>query len=133
MLECLILGDSIAVGVGQHLSQCRTYAKVGITSHGWSNTWLQNGLDAKHTIISLGSNDSTLITGPTKSYLKSIRENLSGKVYWVLPANNDAVRSIIEEIAKKHGDIVFPIQETIRDGVHPTSREYRRLAEQTKP
>ena len=133
MFECLVLGDSIAVGIGQHLSQCKTYAKVGITSHGWVNSYLRDGLDAKHTIISLGANDSSFITGATRSYLKSIRDNLSGRVYWVLPANNEAIRAVIEEIAKARGDVVFPIRETIRDGVHPTSREYRRLAEQTKP
>ena len=131
MLECLVLGDSIAVGIGQHLSQCKTYARVGITSGGWSNKFLEQGLDAKHTIISLGSNDGFGLG--TKYYLEGIRNNLTGRVYWVLPANSERIQNIVLDLAKKYGDVVFPIRETIRDGVHPTAREYRDLAERTKP
>ena len=131
MLDCLIIGDSIAVGIGQHLSQCKTYANVGITSGGWAGKFLAQGLDAKHTIISLGSNDGLGLS--TSYYLKQIRENLSGRVYWVLPANSERIEGMVRDLAKKYGDVVFPIRETIYDGVHPTAREYRGLAERTKP
>ena len=37
MLECLILGDSLAVGVGQVRSECVTRAKSGINSYNYVN------------------------------------------------------------------------------------------------
>jgi len=57
MLECLILGDSLAVGVGQIRQECTTRAKSGINSYDYVNRhiWHTNGNNqAKTIIISLG-------------------------------------------------------------------------------
>ena len=35
MLDCLIIGDSIAVGSHMFRKECVAFAKGGITSHGW--------------------------------------------------------------------------------------------------
>jgi lysophospholipase L1-like esterase len=61
MLECLILGDSLAVGVGQVRTECVTHAKSGINSYDYVNRYLlhtKGDTQAKHVIISLGSNDT---------------------------------------------------------------------------
>ena len=65
MLDCLIMGDSLAVGVGQIRKECVTYAKSGINSYDYVNRHVlhTNGSDkqAKTVIISLGSNDTNKI------------------------------------------------------------------------
>jgi len=57
MLECLILGDSIAVGVAQFRPECVAYAKGGINSRQWVNSYITKNRSANTVIISLGSND----------------------------------------------------------------------------
>ena len=57
MLECLILGDSIAVGTHQFMPQCAIYAKGGWNTWQWNRDYLKNDLTANVVIISLGSND----------------------------------------------------------------------------
>jgi len=37
MIECLILGDSIAVGIGQMRPECVVQAKSGINSEDYAN------------------------------------------------------------------------------------------------
>lgn len=130
MLECLIIGDSIATGVAQHRPECVMYAKVGIDTHSWNNKFLYLGKDAKHTIISLGSNDNAF---SSVQELETTRKNLTGKVTWIVPRNSYSKQEDVEAVAKKYKDNLLYINEVIRDGVHPTAREYRRLAEQTKP
>ena len=54
--DCLILGDSIAVGVAQNLPQCEMVAKVGLNTDQMlrrSTHWISDTV-----IISLGSNDN---------------------------------------------------------------------------
>lgn len=130
MLECLIIGDSIAVGIAQHRPDCVVYAREGITSRGWNSRYLQLGKDSKHTIISLGSNDSSFYW--VSGELETTRKNLTGRVTWILPANSESIQQTVFQLAKKYNDTVLPIRETIRDGVHPTAREYRNLAQTAK-
>ena len=44
MLDCLILGDSIAVGTHQFMPECRAYATGGLNSHQWNHRYLGNKL-----------------------------------------------------------------------------------------
>jgi len=54
MIECLILGDSIGVGVANVRKECVAYVQGGINSHQWLNKNIQNTpLIANHVIISL--------------------------------------------------------------------------------
>jgi len=57
MLDCLIIGDSIAVGTKQFRPECADYAQGGITSHGWNKKFGNKDLTANTVIISLGTND----------------------------------------------------------------------------
>jgi lysophospholipase L1-like esterase len=131
MLECLILGDSIAVGTAQFRPDCAVYAKSGINSHNWLNKNVGKNLTAKSVIISLGSNDHQGVK--TFHELMAIRQLTdAGRVYWILPANKPDVAEIVEIIAKNFGDTILPITSLSKDGVHPTTVGYKELAEKSR-
>lgn len=133
MLECLIIGDSIAVGVHTQRWECTALAKSGWNTYQWNSDYLNRDLNAKTVVISLGSNDNKGVR--TKAELQRIREKVGtqAKVYWILPAIKPEIQDIVKSMAKEYGDIVLPITSIGKDGVHPTITGYRRLAEQTKP
>jgi lysophospholipase L1-like esterase len=140
MFECLIVGDSIGVGVSNVRKECVAYVKGGINSKQWLDKNVQNTpLIAKHVIISLGSNDHKYIN--TEAELRTIRAlTKADKVYWVLPAGNHPKSNVsiqyiqltVREIAKEHGDIVLPISSLQKDGIHPSDRGYKDLAEKSR-
>jgi len=131
MLDCLILGDSIAVGTAQFRPDCAVYAKSGINSHNWLNKNVSKNLTAKSVIISLGSNDHQGVK--TFHELMTIRLLTdAGRVYWILPANKPDVTEIVEIIARNFGDTILPITKVSKDGVHPTTAGYKELAEKFK-
>lgn len=131
MFECLILGDSIAVGVAQQRPECVSYAKVGWNSSQWNKTYIHKDLRSKIVMISLGSNDHDGVHS-FKELLK-LRESIDSKeVFWVIPAIKPNVQDYIRIIAKNFNDTILYIPELSKDGVHPTSRGYRILAGQTK-
>jgi hypothetical protein len=118
MIECLILGDSIAVGVGSVSPKCETIAKVGINSKNFvvSRKYIPA---AKTTVISLGSNDGN---ADFSKYIKALRKKVSGKVVWILSNNNAKSRNIVLNIARQNGDsVVYLSQFKSADGVHPKS------------
>ena len=131
MIDCLILGDSIAVGISQYRPECVSYAKVGINSQRWNKTYIHKDLRANITTISLGSNDHETIHSFKE--LLILRESIdSDEVFWVMPAINKNVQDNIRIIAKAFRDTILYIPELSKDGVHPTSRGYKILAGQTK-
>jgi lysophospholipase L1-like esterase len=132
MLECLILGDSIAVGTHQARPECVAYAKGGWNTWQWNRDYLKNSLTAKTVIISLGSNDHKGVR--TKAELQRIREKVgtAARVFWILPAISPAVQAIVKSMAEEYGDTVLPITRLQKDGVHPSWAGYKELAEKTK-
>lgn len=127
MIECLVIGDSIAVGIGSQLTQCKTIANVGISSKKFV-THHKYLPQSNETIISLGSNDGQ---ANYRSYLISLRKNIKGKVIWILPNNNVKTRSIIVAIANQYSDrIVYLSKYKSVDGVHPKS--YNQIAKDIK-
>ena len=138
MLECLILGDSIAVGTHQTRPECVSYAKGGITSQRFNRIYTQK-FNSDTVIISLGSNDHSFIH--TKDELIKLRQRIRAKkVYWILPAGNAKnsgvhimdIQLIVEEIAHRYQDWIIKIPNLSEDGVHPTGKGYQRIAEITK-
>ena len=136
MLECLILGDSLAVGVGQIRQECTTRAKSGINSYDYVNRhiWHTNGNNqAKTVIISLGSNDLKNIN--TFEELDTLRQLVKAdRVYWILPAIKDVKRKNVQKVADKYQDFVIDSKQhqLSADGVHPTYKGYKEIAEKTK-
>jgi len=131
MIECLIMGDSIAVGIAQQRTECVVEAKAGINSMDYVNGlyFFYAVPKAKTTVISLGSNDRD--TSETYPVLVTLRDEIKGSVLWILPAKQDEVRNIMLTIARERGDAVadtraWPLS---LDGVHPTTKGYQGLAE----
>ena len=140
MIDCMIVGDSIAVGVANVRTECVSYSKGGINSKQWVNQNIgKTPLVAKSVIISLGSNDHKHIN--TESELRTIRQlTKADRVYWVLPAGNlkasevsiQYIQLTIKEIAREYGDIVLPISKLQKDGIHPSWAGYKDIAEKTR-
>jgi lysophospholipase L1-like esterase len=132
MLDCLIVGDSIAVGTATARPECVAYAKGGINSYQWVNKNIDKmPLTAKTVIISLGSNDHKYVK--TEKELQTIRElTKADRVYWILPAIKPDIQEIVRKVAAEHGDTVLPITRLQKDGVHPSWAGYKQLGDQTR-
>jgi hypothetical protein len=139
MLECLILGDSIAVGTKQFAPQCELVGKGGINTWQWNQMYSKADLTAKTVIISLATNDHKHIN--TEAELIKMRERVkSSRVFWVLPAGNlkasevniQWIQGLVREIARKYGDTVLPINGLQKDGIHPSWSGYRDIIQRTK-
>ena len=131
MIECIILGDSIAVGTAQFRPECVALAKSGINSHDWNKRNAGNSIEAKTVIISLGSNDTAHVR--TIWEVTQLRERVgANRVFWILPANKKHVAEFVELVARDFGDTIIHIPEVSKDGVHPTTRGYKSLANLTR-
>lgn len=132
MIDCLILGDSIAVGTHQFRPECVAHAKGGWNTWQWNRDYLKNNLTARTVIISLGSNDHKGVR--TKAELQRIREKVgpNTRVFWILPAIKPEIQDIVRGMATEYGDTVLPITRLQPDGVHPSWAGYKDLAEKTR-
>ena len=135
MLECLLIGDSIAVGTHHFRPECTMVAHSGWSSEKWTSQYISSNLSAKSVIISLGSNDTHQTF--TKRSLTNLRDTIKKKhkvdrVIWILPAIKPKIQEVVRKIAEQNGDMVIPITKLSKDGVHPTYDGYRTLALQTK-
>jgi lysophospholipase L1-like esterase len=138
MLECLVLGDSIAVGTQMFAKECQLQGKGGI------NTWQFNRMYpgsfyAETVIISLGSNDHQYVK--TYDQLFEMRQRVGAKnVFWVLPAGNlkasnvpiERIQGFVQAIAQYYGDTVLPIRGLQPDGIHPSWSGYKDIVERTR-
>lgn len=139
MLECLILGDSIAVGTQQFRPECVLVGKGGINSWQFNKNYSQKIEPANTVIISLGSNDHAGVN--TFKELLAMREKVQGKrVFWILPAGNlkaggvdiKRIQDMVNTIANNFGDTILPITRLQPDGIHPSWAGYKSIAEKTK-
>ena len=137
MLECLILGDSIAVGTAMARPECVSYSKGGWNSWQWNKDYLAKASaePAKTVIISLGANDHKGVK--TEIELRKMREAIKGnRVFWISPGaeRKPYPQAAIERIAQEYGDTVLarPEKQMSADGVHPTGRGYKELADKTR-
>ncbi len=137
MLECMIIGDSIAVGTAMARKECVSYARGGWNSWQWNKDYLDiaSSKPAKTVIISLGANDHKGVK--TEQELRKMRSSIKAdRVFWISPGKErkPIPQEAIEKIAKEYGDIVLPrpMDHMSADGVHPTGRGYKILGEQTK-
>jgi lysophospholipase L1-like esterase len=129
MLECLIAGDSIAVGIANVRKECVSYSKGGINSKQWLDKNIQNTpLQARHVIISLGSNDHKYIK--TEEELRNIRKLTNAQVvYWVMPSDKfPAAQSAVWHVANENNDIILGTKRYQADGVHPSWAGYKEIA-----
>ena len=131
MIDCLVIGDSIAKGIAQVRTECVTLAQGGISSRDWNNIYRSQIKPAKITIISLGSNDFEKLN--TEVELVALRSAIhDSRVFWILPENKKSKKQVVEQVARSFGDTFVSIPELSPDQVHPTRRGYRQLGELTK-
>lgn len=137
MADCMIIGDSIAVGVSMVRRECASYAKSGWNSWAWNRDYLtQSTAKSYETIvISLGANDHKGIK--TELELRKMRAAIKGKrVFWISPGmeRKPIAQAALEKIAVEYGDTVLarPKNKMSGDGVHPTMAGYRELSENTR-
>jgi lysophospholipase L1-like esterase len=133
MLECLIIGDSIAVGIGMNRPDCAVIAKVGITSDKWYRDNISKIKDSfKIVVVSLGTNDWK--NDLTSKRLYEIREKIKADmVVWILPSATlkPTQRVIVREIANEFHDKTMDISQFIGpDGIHPHWKGYQTIAKQ---
>ena len=134
MIDCLIMGDSIAVGTKMFRPECVAYAQGGITSIGWNKKFGNNDLTAETVIISLGTND--WVKADTYAMLMNIRTKIKGskRVFWILP-NEESKPLIVHqvyEVANQFNDIVLPTTRWQKDKIHPSWEGYKSIAERSK-
>ena len=131
MIDCLIMGDSIAVGTQRYMNECQIIGRKGINSQQYNREHTIN-FKAKSVIISLGSNDHQGIK--TKQELEKLRNRVdpNSKVFWIVPAINPEIQDIIKLIAEQNHDTIVNIKKTEPDGVHPTWTGYRDIRQQIK-
>lgn len=137
MLECLILGDSIAVGTKMFApKECVSYSKGGWNTWQWNKTYSGKDLTADTVVISLGTNDHAGVN--TERELRKMRIRVNAKrVVWIMPPCNKKfcksnVNAIVTKIAREYGDIIVSTPYVQPDGIHPSWRGYKDLVSKAK-
>ncbi len=132
MLECLIIGDSIAVGVDMAAPrECVSYAQGGYNSWQWNRRWRGVPLEADTVVISLGTNDHRYVN--TERELLRIRSRIrANRVVWVMPPCsarfcNPGVNATVSRISYQYGDRTIGTVRLQRDGIHPSWKGYKQL------
>lgn len=135
MLDCLILGDSIAIGTKKFYNECNLVARANINSQQF-NVEFPKIFKSQHVIISLGTNDLRTIN--TFKELLILRNRIDAdSVTWLLPACNDKfckshINEIIEIIAKNKGDHIIKTNKLQSDKIHPSWAGYKEIVNQHK-
>ena len=143
MLDCLILGDSIAVGTSNFKKGCINLSKGGINSWQWNRMYSERPLavDASYNtvIISLGTNDHAGVN--TQKELEKMRATIHGKkVYWIMPAGNlkasnvpiEKIQDIVMKIAMFNNDSIVYIRDLSGDRIHPSTIGYTKIVSEIK-
>lgn len=132
MLECLIIGDSIAVGTKMFApKECVSYSKGGFNTWQWNKRWGTIKLEADKVIISLGTNDHSGVN--TYKELNKIRHRIrSTNVVWIMPPCNDRfckpkVNAVVRQISAEHNDKIISTEFVQPDHIHPAWRGYKEL------
>lgn len=114
-MDCVTIGDSIAVGIGR-ASHCYQMAAIGRTD--FDQAAIIKPISIDTAIISLGTNrpnDPNL-----KVDLEYIRSKVTAnKVVWIIPYNKDAAK-IVHSVATKFGDKYVELSAyPTSDDMHP--------------
>jgi lysophospholipase L1-like esterase len=131
MVPCVVMGDSIAVGVAEYRPDCEAIAKSGINSERYIETLLQ-AHTAKTIVISLGVNDDATID--TLDNLREVRRQVRGRtVIWLLPGIRPRAQVAIRTVAQEFGDRLIDTKPHAGpDHLHPTGVGYQRIAAMTE-
>ena len=136
MLECLIIGDSIAVGTKMFApTECVSYAKGGYNTWQWNKKWGNTPLNSELLIISLGTNDHRGVH--TERELRKTRARAHARrVIWIIPPCNEKfcksnINAIVTKIANEYGDQIIGTKRVQPDGIHPSWAGYKELVKKS--
>lgn len=123
--DCLVLGDSLAVGISRGLPGCMAQAKVGRTTR--QSIAVAPGQPFQVIVISTGSNDKDRVS---LEELRMLRLRLQARaVVWVVPSPQFRAAAYVQFVAREFGDLTQPVDSVLGpDNVHPTRTGYRRLS-----
>lgn len=136
MVDCMIVGDSIAAATAMYRPDCVSYARGGWNSWQWNRDYLAPASARMYrtVLISLGANDHSGVR--SEDEMRKMRSAIRAeRVFWISPGARKAAQlAAIERIAAEHGDVVLPRPEAhmSSDGVHPTGAGYKILAGQAR-
>lgn len=123
MIDCLIIGDSIGVGIAPY-TPCKVTAQVGRATS--TQAAIIKRVSAYHVIISLGSNDP--FDPELLRNLRKVRASTNAKrVTWIVPYHSHA-GGAVRRVADAFGDEMVELRAfKTKDGVHPAN--YRGVAD----
>jgi len=134
MLECIILGDSIAKGISMAYPECKSYSVVGISSSNWSKPFGHVGLKAATVVVSLGTNDKGLTLQEQLLQILSVRDKIkSSNIIWINPPCNDIfcnkeANYVVQSLSTMFSDTLIETVKLGKDGIHPTADGYKEMA-----
>ena len=137
MLDCLIIGDSIAHGVATQHHVCADYGHVGWTSKQVNRYYKTSVLDADTVVISLGTNDTAAVD--TYGEISQLRSRIHAKrVIWIMPAAVNpqsgttamSIQNIVSAVAAMYKDHTLTIPKPMADHYHPTGKGYKQLVKE---
>lgn len=139
MLDCIIAGDSIAVGLHDFKTECVLIGRPGIHSNQFNNMYPQQ-LDADTVILSISTNDHIGVDSAWELARLRLRVH-ARRVIWIRPAGNlpgnrvpiSRSQDAVALIAAQYGDIVVTIPSTQADGIHPSWTAYCSMINRIEP
>ena len=124
MIDCLAIGDSIAVGIAAAIPGCHAQARIGIGSRAYAAIHVHR-VSAELAVISLGSNDGGADTSAAMDEARS--RITAARVVWILPSTGSRAAAVA--VAARYGDQTLDVRPLVgRDGVHPRPGGYREIA-----
>jgi len=128
MIDCMIIGDSIAVGTQQFRKECVAYATGGLNTKQWNNKYRSADLTASSVIISLGTNDHDGVNS-FKELLAMRQRVTAERVYWIMPPIKPHIQAMVEIIAKNFNDTIITTNRLQADKIHPSWAGYKELGD----
>jgi lysophospholipase L1-like esterase len=128
MFDCLILGDSIGVGVASELRQCSRLVQIGYTSANTLVRYNDRIFPHKVNVVSVGTNDTNI---NTERHARLIREKFAGEtVIWIMPNKElkPYAYDAVKKVAERNGDHMIEPRFLGPDNIHPTVVGYQDLA-----
>jgi hypothetical protein len=128
MIDCMVIGDSIAVGTQMFRKECVAYATGGLNTSQWNKKYRSADLTAGTMIISLGTNDHDGVNS-FKELLAMRQRVTAERVYWIMPPIKPHVQAMVEIIAKNFNDTIITTNRLQADKIHPSWAGYKELGD----